>query len=258
MRKIYLYLAFLTLFLFLSTSFCFAANPLDVVINEIAWMGTSVSYNDEWIELYNNTNSSLSLDGWTLKAADGTPKINLGGTIPANSFYLLERTDDNTLPTVSADQIYTGALGNNGEKLELYDGLSNLIDQIDSSSSWFGGDNNTKQTMERKSALVSGSIATNWQTSQDSGGTPKAINSQQITISNGEKTKLEEPKIEIQENLAEKENENNAQPQLSQEMINYPSGILFNEILPSPKGSDETEEWIVATIQQMRINSVYL
>ena len=30
-----------------------AANSLDVVINEVAWMGTVNSANDEWIELYN-------------------------------------------------------------------------------------------------------------------------------------------------------------------------------------------------------------
>ena len=26
-----------------------AASPIDVVINEIAWMGTNTSYSDEWI-----------------------------------------------------------------------------------------------------------------------------------------------------------------------------------------------------------------
>lgn len=25
-----------------------AASPIDIVINEIAWMGTNASYNDEW------------------------------------------------------------------------------------------------------------------------------------------------------------------------------------------------------------------
>lgn len=30
-------------------NFIFAANPSDVIINEIAWMGSEVSYNDEWI-----------------------------------------------------------------------------------------------------------------------------------------------------------------------------------------------------------------
>jgi len=38
----------------------------------------------------------------------------------------------------------------------------------------------------------------------------------------------------------------------------YPDGIIFNEILPSPEGADETEEWIVATIQKRRISSAYL
>jgi hypothetical protein len=229
-------------------NFALAANSLDVVVNEIAWMGTEVSYNDEWIELYNNTNSSLNLDGWALKANDGTPKINLGGTVPGNGFYLLERTDDNTLPTISADQIYTGALGNSGENLELYDNFGNLIDQVDSSSGWFSGDNSTKQTMERIGPKVPGNDASNWQTSQNPGGTPKAINSQQITINNEEEIKSEEPKI-IEE----------TQPQSIEEKAKiYPSGVFINEILPSPKGSDETEEWIVATIQQMRINSVYL
>jgi hypothetical protein len=234
MSKTYLYLAFSTLFLLLFIPYCFAANPLDVAINEIAWMGTQVSYNDEWIELYNNTNSSLNIDGWVLKAADGTPKINLGGAVPINGFYLLERTDDNTVSSIPADQIYTGALGNSGERLELYDGFGNLIDSVNCSGGWFSGDNSTKQTMERMNSKTSGNDASNWQTSQNPGGTPKIINSQQITINNEEETKSEEPKI-IEE----------IQPQSTEEKTkSYPSSVSINEILPSPKGSDETEEWI--------------
>ena len=40
----------------------------------------------------------------------------------------------------------------------------------------------------------------------------------------------------------------------------YATGIFINEILPSPEGADETEEWIVSTIQRNRIrqNSAYL
>ncbi len=113
------------------------ANSLEVIINEIAWMGTKTSYNDEWIELYNNSDSPINLEGWILKTADGAPKINLTGTIAAKSFYLLERTDDNTVPGISADQIYTGALGNSGENLELYDNSGNLIDSLNCSSGWF-------------------------------------------------------------------------------------------------------------------------
>jgi len=130
-----------------------------ITINEVAWMGTVDSYSNEWIELYNNTDSPANLDGWVLKATDGTPKINLAGSIPANDFYLLERSKD-----------YTGALNNQGEKLELYDNSGNLIDSVDCLMGWPVGDNTTKQTMERKGVDA-------WQTSQSVGGTPKAQNS---------------------------------------------------------------------------------
>ena len=153
-------------------------NTLPIVINEIAWMGTETAYQDEWIELYNNTNVSLSLDGWTLKAGDGMPEINLTGTIAPRSFYLSERTDDETVPGIPADQIYTGSLGNDGEDLAIYDKSANLIDRVDCSAGWFGGDNSTKQTMERKNPSLPGNNSENWATSNSPGGTPKSQNSQ--------------------------------------------------------------------------------
>ena len=65
---------------------------LSVVVSEIAWMGTTASYNHEWIELYNNTAAPVDLAGWTLRAADGSPSIPLAGTIPPAGHLLLERT----------------------------------------------------------------------------------------------------------------------------------------------------------------------
>ncbi|MFQ5534092.1 MAG: phospholipase D-like domain-containing protein [Sphingomonadales bacterium] len=146
-----------------------AAQAGDVEINEIAWMGTTVSANDEWIELRNTTAAAVSLSGWTLKATDGTPSITLSGSIPAGGFFLLERTDDTTVPGITADLIYTGAMENGGEVLELRDGGGVLIDSV---NNWAAGDNTTKATMER--------IPTGWQTgtaAYDVGlGTPGATN----------------------------------------------------------------------------------
>jgi len=201
-----------------------AANPLNIVINEIAWMGTNISANDEWIELYNNTEGPVNLDGWQLVAQDGTPKINLSGTIPANGFYLLERTDDTTVPNVPADRIYSGALENAGETLELYDNFGNLIDRLDDSGGWSAGDNSTKQTTERKTDG-------NWQTSQNPEGTPKDKNSIVIQAEPQPKTEPEKPAVE----------EPTAEVEIQQ---TYPTGIVFNEILPSPEGKDSEEEWL--------------
>lgn len=165
------------------------AAPPDVVINEIAWMGTAYDANDEWIELYNNTDTPIDLTGWTLQAADGTPGITLAGTMPAHDYFLLERTDDSTIPDIPADQIYTGALGNTGEVLALRDAASNVVDTANGDGGgWPAGNNTTKQTMERIDPLAPDSDAdwgtnTTWiRNGHDNGGnalngTPKARNS---------------------------------------------------------------------------------
>jgi hypothetical protein len=203
-----------------------------VVINEIAWMGTVNLANDEWIELYNNAESPISLDGWQLVSQDGTPKINLSGTIPANGFYLLERTDDTTVLNILADQIYTGALGNSGENLKLYDSSNNVIDGVDCSAGWLAGLGKPEyKTMERKNPQFEGSDPNNWQTSQNAGGTPKAKNSIIVQAKPQPKPESEKPAVE----------EPTVEVRLQQ---TYPTGVVINEILPSPEGQDSEEEWI--------------
>lgn len=140
-----------------------------VYINEVAWMGTDNSANDEWVEIYNDGSESVDLSGWMLFAGDGTPSINFSGTtntaIPAGGFYLLERTDDTTVSSITADLIYVGALSNDGEVLILKDKNGNEADRIDASSGWLAGDNVSKQTMQKTSSV--------WITAN---GTPKAVN----------------------------------------------------------------------------------
>jgi hypothetical protein len=216
---------------------CLAANAFDVVFNEIAWMGTISSANNEWLELYNSTDATIPLDNWGIAAQDGTPKIVLRGEIPGHGFYLLERTDDNTLPDITAQQIYTGALENTGETLFLLDTSNKLIDRAGLDSGWLAGDNSTKQTMVRKDAIINGETPLAWQTSQSPGGTPGKEN-----------TNLYSPTVTASPAIASPSPLTSAPTNPPTPQITLPattsSGVVFNELLPSPAGPDETEEWI--------------
>jgi PKD repeat protein len=146
-----------------------------VIISEVAWMGTASSSFAEWLELGNASSSDIALDGWTLKARSWSKAVALTGSIRANSYYLLERTRDETLPAISADLVYTGELKNAGDLLELKDASGVVIDMLDATAGWPGGDNATKATLERLSDLT-------WATSSLPGGTPKATNSAELII----------------------------------------------------------------------------
>jgi len=123
---------------------------LAVMINEVAWSGTHSSANDEWIELHNPGTAPIDLTGWFL--SDGSDlRVNLAGTISAHGYYLLERTDDETIHNVSADQIYSGGLRNDGEILILKGPSGTVIDSANlGGGSWPGGNQVTHRTMKRR------------------------------------------------------------------------------------------------------------
>lgn len=125
----------------------------DVVINEVAWAGTAASTGDEWIELYNNTAMTLSLENWRLYAADGGPTLTLHGEIAPLGYYLLERTDDTTISDIPADWIGAfsgGALGNTGEALTLADADGVTMDTANGDGgTWPGGNTSVYASMER-------------------------------------------------------------------------------------------------------------
>ena len=124
------------------------ADTPSVIFSEIAWMGTSASANDEWMELKNTTGETIDLTGWQIKNKDEKLIINLSGAIEPEGYFLLERTDDTTLTDVPANQIYTGALKNNDESLFLINDNGEIIDQVET---WHAGNNENKSTMERDS-----------------------------------------------------------------------------------------------------------
>lgn len=152
----------IVIFLLLFSNVVFAK---EIVINEIAWMGTENSANDEWIELFNKTEKDISLEDFSLFL--DTKEIKLEGIIKAHNFYILERTDDDTLPKIKANLIYTGSMKNTGLNIFLKKN-GNIIDEALFENGFNVGDNETKQTAER--------INESWQTSLNSGGSPQNEN----------------------------------------------------------------------------------
>jgi len=124
--------------------------PFALIINEVAWAGTLSSAFDEWIELYNPGEAAIDLAGWRLEDG-GDISIGLSGVISPRSLYLLERSDDSTISSIRADQVYSGGLNNDGETLWLKDPTGAIIDTANAAGgAWPAGDAQTRASMERR------------------------------------------------------------------------------------------------------------
>ena len=137
-----------------------ATNPLSIIISEIAWAGTRASPDGEWIELYNPTNSSINITDWVLRTNDNSPNITLTGTIGPKGYFLLERSDDDTVFDVPANMIYSGSLSNIGEIVYLYDKNGYLVDSANKNGGfWPAGNYYTYASMERGDIIADSDLA---------------------------------------------------------------------------------------------------
>ncbi len=177
-RNCYIYTL---LFLFLIPVISFAATAGDVVINEVSWMGTDHSSSDEWVELYNNTDSDIDMSGWTMEDDAGPIDMSFSGVIiPSRGYIIIENSED-TVDDVTGGLIDSSiGFSNTGEKLVLKDNFGSVIDTVGvTATAWYAGTSSPNFTMERKNPMKSGTDATNWATNDgitinglDADGTP--------------------------------------------------------------------------------------
>jgi len=167
-----------------------AAEPGDVVINELMWMGsdpdTGGSTADEWIELRNTTDSDIHLDNyWDITRKSGDIEVSMltipaDNTIPAGGYFLISNFDEGgSQISVIPDLVNTAvSLANNKLQIKLYDGpweTSTLIDTADDGvGAPAAGDLENKYSMARGASPGAppgdGTLAENWHTADRSFG----------------------------------------------------------------------------------------
>lgn len=148
----------------------YAEEVSSVVINEIAWAGSADGSNDEWIELYNVTNSPVDLSGWYIEDDVEAVYMIESGTVPAHGYFLIEDTQE-AVSTYQA-QVVTGlSLANAGDSLVLKNKTGVVVDSVNSSGgAWFAGNSTSKASMERVNPAGSGNDSANWASAISSNG----------------------------------------------------------------------------------------
>ncbi|MBI4175749.1 MAG: lamin tail domain-containing protein [Candidatus Aenigmarchaeota archaeon] len=93
---------------------------------------------DEWIELYNPTNTDISLEGWTIQDNTQTPWTLFNYTIYASSYLTISRNSTSFSDITGCDpgvSGFTKGLNNDGDQLTLRDPGGNETDFV----AWEGG-----------------------------------------------------------------------------------------------------------------------
>lgn len=113
----------------------------EIVFSEIFYDTPGTDSQEEWVELYNGTSSTVNLSDWTISDNNGTgSSITLpsGTTMQAGTYLTVARNASgfNTLYGFDADVSGSlPALNNGGDALLLKDDLGTLIDEV----AWEGG-----------------------------------------------------------------------------------------------------------------------
>ena len=116
-----------------------AASPGEVVINEVYYdvAAPGVEYDNEWVELYNGTDSPIDISNWTL-ADNKCERVIPEATISAKGFALITNKEstwgfwsipDGVVKIALGEKIGNG-LSNSGDRLILRDDGGNEVDAL--------------------------------------------------------------------------------------------------------------------------------
>ena len=160
-----------------------SAQPGSVVISELMWPGSTASTADEWIELYNSSDATVDLAGWTLTYRSGAEDkvmfvFDAAEILPRQTFLIANYAADhkNSLLNVEPQRVDSAvSLPNTKLLLHLYDGDpqagGQLIDVADDGrGAPFAGDSTSKSAMVRIAFDQPGDQPESWATATEQSG----------------------------------------------------------------------------------------
>lgn len=140
-----------------------------VIIEEVAWAGSSISTADEWIELANLGDAPATVAGWALRGAgEGGRTIFLppDAVIAPRSVYLVANYADEDAKSALAVSVdlatTTVSLSNSALGLELADADGAAVDRAGDGSAPPAGSSAPKATMIRVSMTSGGELRASW------------------------------------------------------------------------------------------------
>ncbi len=155
-----------------------------IVINEINYNSSDTFDTEDWIELYNPTDSSIDISGWEFRDEDDTHIYLIpDGTVIDADGYLVLCADtalfSSLFPSV-ANFIgnFEFGLGSGGDTVRILMADGTVVDQViyDDEGLWPTEPDGFGATLELTDALANNAEATNWVASADN-GTPGRENS---------------------------------------------------------------------------------
>lgn len=189
-----------------------------VIINELAWAGSSSSSQDEWIELKNTTDTEIDITNWQItKDTSGDssnetllleiiidPDNPQNTIIPASGYFLISNNSSDydfgeeklSVLNIEPDYIDNSiTLSNTKLSIKLYDELwnngGNLIDEAGDGGAPLAGSSSAKTSMERNEIYTLGNLVDSWHeatlaTNLDDNvfdkATPKSLNSSELLL----------------------------------------------------------------------------
>lgn len=206
-------------------------NPKDLRINEV--VSAPASGENEWVEIYNSLNSSVSLENWWLEEGAGK-KTSLFGEIEAGGYLIFE----------------TKNLNNSGDVIYLKDSQGKIIDEV------VYGDWDDGYKLDNHNAAQSGQSLSFWEDSyvvtseltplQANKQTSNQTNKQEINetiVKEVEKEFGEQVEEESEKQAGDTVTEDDDQKVKENVVYDYSDEIRINEFLPDPEGDDKGE-WI--------------